>query len=369
MVSFFKIHTQEKSRIIGFDLLRCLAIFFVLRGHAAKILEGTILEGFPWFRTPHGVDIFLVITGFFIGLKFLKSFENKSVLDKKTVVKRFFFNTSFRILPNYYLILLIQYICVQQGFILGNTEQFSILLFLTFTQNLWYAFYGFYWESWSLATQMCFYIFYPIVTFLASLKWKLKYFTLIFSLFIIAFAIIYRWSHQNPDMDYFYWDVWIRKVVISRMDCIFVGVLAAWFKFYHTSFWQKYALSFTGFGLMIYILNSFFIPVDVQTIYTQIFYLSTSALAIALGFPCIERISIKSKKIQKPILVISTLSYAMYLTNLLIIQIMDVQFPNWLINFATLKYALFYIITFIASYLLYILYEKPMYLLGKKLSK
>lgn len=369
MYTFFKVNTQEQARIIGFDLLRCLAIFFVLRGHAADILNGTRWEGFPWFRTPHGVDVFLVITGFFIGGKFLKSFEKNDWWEKKKSLKNFFRNTIFRILPNYYLMLLVNYICIQQGIILGNTEQFSIFLFLTFTQNLWYAFYGFYWESWSLATQMFFYIAYPLITFWGSIKWNIKHLVLGLSLSVIGASLGYRWLHHAPEMDYFYWDVWIRKVVISRLDCIFIGVLMAWFKRYYLAYWTKYTLHLFALGCLMYLGNILFIPVDVTSLYTQVFYLTISAIYIALWFPMVERIRIEKTWIRNGIFLISTLSYAMYLTNLLLKQILDTKFPTLLAEHATAKYLLFYLLTFVASYFLYIFFEKPMYLLGKKLSK
>ncbi len=369
MYSFFQVNTQDKARIIGFDLLRCFAIFFVLRGHAADLLQGTRLEGFPWFRTPHGVDIFLVITGFFIGGKFLKSFDKTAVESKKKSLQNFLLNIVFRILPNYYLLLIINYWCVQNGIIPGNTEQFSLLLFFTFTQNLWYPFYGFYWESWSLATQMCFYLLFPIFSFFASLRFQIKHIVLFVSLFFIALSIFYRINHAAENMDYFYWDVWIRKVVISRLDCVFMGVLAAWTKRYFPAFWQKNAIILAGIGFAIYLYHAVFVPVEVNSFYIQVGYLTVSAIFIALWFPIIEKISIKNAIFRNVIFTISTLSYAMYLTNLLIKQIMDLHFPSLLAEHAVAKYLLFYGLTGIVSYLLYQLFEKPIYSMGKRLTK
>ncbi len=125
----------DKKRIYGLDLLRAFAIFCVVDGHASHLLSGTRLEFINKIPLPHGVDIFFVISGFLIGLSFLSyADKNHGVNIGKTL--RFYARTALRILPNYYIIMLIYCILISNGIINGNMQVFPLWKFFTFTQNL-----------------------------------------------------------------------------------------------------------------------------------------------------------------------------------------------------------------------------------------
>lgn len=361
----FRIKIDFEKRIYGFDLLRAFAIFCVVHGHGRHLLHGTLLEGFPWFELPHGVDIFFVLSGFLIGYSFIVNAnkENNEVTPGRAF--NFWKRSALRIFPNYYIILAANYFMVNAGILNGSTEKFSIWLFATFTQNLFYPFYDFFWESWSLATQEWFYLLFPLLLMGLGKVLKLKQAVLLISIFFIFVSVAYRFSISDIKYDSFWWDVNFRKVALSRIDCIFYGVIAAWIRFYYKDLWKKFAIpSFVlGCAIFLWIINT---PRELNTIYRNVFFLSLAPIYIALLFPLIDRLKDIRSIVGRLISYISILSYAMYLLNLMIIQIMKNHYAGFLANHATLKYLFYWAITLFASYLLYILVENPVATYGNK---
>jgi peptidoglycan/LPS O-acetylase OafA/YrhL len=360
----FKIDFDK--RIFGFDLLRAFAIFCVIHGHGRHILKGTLLEGFPWFILPHGVDIFFVISGFLIGYSFIVNANKTNGKLTFSKILNFWKRSALRILPNYYLILVVNYILVNGDILNGSTDKFSFWKFFTFTQNLFYPFYDFFWESWSLATQEWFYLLFPIFVLVLGNIFKLKYNIPIISIIFIMSSVLYRFSISDLDYDSFWWDVNFRKVALSRFDCIYIGVIAAWFRFYFKEYWTKYALPLFLLGVLLFILHSN-LPREINSIYFKVFYLSIAPIYIVMWFPLVDRLKDTKSVFGKLITYFNILSYAMYLFNLMVIQILDRHYSTALPNNATLKYIIFWLITIFLSYLLYILYENPISTLGNRL--
>ncbi|WP_167614077.1 acyltransferase family protein [Maribellus sediminis] len=360
------IKIDYEKRIYGFDLLRAFAIFCVIHGHGKHLLTGTMLEGFPWVPLPRGVDIFFVLSGFLIGYSFISGAAKTNGQLKFGKAMNFWERSALRILPNYYLLLAVNYFLVKSEILNGSVAKFSPWLFATFTQNLWYPFYDFFWESWSLATQEWFYLLFPLLLLFFTRNNRLKQSIVIISGFFITIAIIYRINISGTVYDTFWWDVNFRKVALSRIDSIFFGVLAAWVRFFYAESWKKFALPAFISGIVIFLIMSS-IPKNTESIYYNIIYLSLSPIFIALLFPLIDRLKDSRSVVGRFITVISFLSYSMYLLNLLFIQLIDKHYPNLLANHATFKYLLFLLVTFTGSYLLYQLYEHPIATLGNKI--
>ncbi len=273
----FKIDFDK--RIFGFDLLRAFAIFCVVHGHGKNLLKGSLFEGFPWIRLPHGVDIFFVISGFLIGYSFIVN--SNRTHGKLTLSKalNFWKRSALRILPNYFLILGINYLLVKRGILNGSIDNLSIWKFITFTQNLFYPFYDFFWESWSLATQEWFYLLFPIFLMLLSKKYKIKYVIPFICLLFIVGSMIYRLSISNLEYNGFTWDVNFKKVALSRIDCVYFGVITAWFRFYFKEAWIRYAKPMFFIGLFLFLFITY-IPEDLNSFYTKVFYLSIPPIYI-----------------------------------------------------------------------------------------
>lgn len=347
----------DRKRVFGLDLLRAFAIFCVVQGHGEQILFDTPLDRFTDLPVPHGVDIFFVMTGFLIGKSFISHLERHDNQISRSKTLTFYARTALRILPNYLFILLVNYFLVCHHIIEGSTEQFPLWRFATFTQNLFTPFWGFYWESYSLPVQWWFYIFFPLLLMLFSLFSKPRnYIPWLCLLFIVA-SIAFRLSVADQIHDHFSWDIWIRKTVASRTDTIYIGVLAAWVMSYFPKQWDRHAVACFVIGLALFIATRI-IPRNPGTLYYDAVYLTISALAIASWLPLLSKWKSYKTWVGGFISRISVLSYAMFLTNLLLLQILQNNFQAFLSHYAV-AYPLFWILVFATAYVLYVFIEKP----------
>ena len=137
----------------------------------------------------------------------------------------------FRTLPNYYLILLVNFVLVRWNIIHGDILQFNWKFFV-FLQNFSSPFYDFFWESWSLSVEEWFYVLTPIfLLFLLKIFPPKQSFMLVVSLMIIM-PLLYRVYLFNPTIDDFWYDVSLRKLVVTRLDSIAFGLLSSWIFYY-----------------------------------------------------------------------------------------------------------------------------------------
>lgn len=345
----------DSKRIFGLDLLRAVAIFFVVHSHGVHFLANSCLAFLQSVPIPHGVDIFFILSGYLIGSSFLSySRNNDGVNINKTL--KFYARTALRILPNYLFILVAYYILVHAGTIHGNTTEFPIWYFITFTQNLFTPFYNFYWESWSLPVQWWFYILFPLSLTVLTKRFNAKQVTPFICLFFIVFSLIYRYSVSDYLTDNFWRDVWIRKTVASRCDNIYIGVLAAWVKTYHLEFWQRHSVKSFVAGLLLMFVT-IILPRNIGTVYTNVFALTIPPIAIALCLPFLTTIRTFKTFAGKIVSCISVLSYAMFLTNLMVCQIIDVNFADLFHQLGGWGYLLYWVIVLCVSYILFMAIE------------
>lgn len=365
MKNFWSIDIDHK-RVFGLDLLRAFAIFCVVQGHAERILFDTPLDRFTDMPVPHGVDIFFVMTGFLIGKSFISHLEKHDNHINRSKALTFYGRTALRILPNYLFILLVNYLLVQLQVIEGDIHTFPLWRFATFTQNLFSPFWGFYWESYSLPVQWWFYVFFPLLLTSFSLFAKPKKYIPWLCLFFIATSIAFRLSIASQIHDRFSWDIWIRKTVASRTDNIYIGVLAAWAMYYYPKQWERHAVASFIVGVILFIATRI-IPRNPGSFYYDALYLTISAFAIALWFPLLSKWKSYKTRLGTFISRISVLSYAMFLTNLLLLQVLEYSFPNFVSQYAV-AYPAYWLLTFAASYLLHVLVEKPFVKLRERIT-
>ena len=347
----------DRKRVFGLDLLRAFAIFCVVHGHGKHYLEDTALHFLTQIPLPHGVDIFFVMSGYLIGKSFLAYAEKNNSLVGWPKTLLFYARTALRIVPNYLFILLVYYFLVRYEVIGGNVHAFPMWRFATFTQNLVTPFWDFYWESWSLPVQWWFYILFPLLLTLTCLFANPKKTVPVICLVFVVISMVFRSVVSDEVSNSFLWDVWIRRTVASRCDNVYIGVMAAWVKQYYPQFWDRHAVKSLVAGLLLFAV-SILLPGNIGSMYSNVFYLTLSALAVALWFPFFSKIKSYKTGFGKVVSYVSILSYAMFLTNLMMVQIIDAKIP-WLVNHGIVGYFVYWVMMMTASYLLYVLIEKP----------
>ncbi|MBP6754834.1 MAG: acyltransferase [Bacteroidia bacterium] len=361
-----------KNRVVGLDILRSLAIIWVVYMHAVSLLPQKYW-GFYFklnFLKIDGVSLFFVLSGFLIGKIIINLFVEKS-FDLKQVIN-FWLRRWFRTIPNYLLVLLL--VLSYNIYYYQSFGEFSFK-FLFFTQNFFKSHPNFFPEAWSLSVEEWFYLLLPFVFLLISkifildtiIKRK-RYFVLILLFFItIPFLIrLYNFEYNstlNADIDNNF-----RKVLIFRLDAIVYGVLGAYISFYYSTFWFKirYLCLLISFMILFYLFITdkmiwyfWYLPID----------FSLESLIALLLLPFFSSFS-QSRFVffDKIVIFISLISYSMYLLNLSIVLVIIMpRFQRLLtvacnpqsIIFYITSYLFYWFFVIFFSYILYKFFEKP----------
>lgn len=352
------LNINYQNRVYGLDIFRAVAILLVVKLHGSAI-AGDLFKDLPWLTRVDGVELFFVLSGFLIGSILIKTVEKEPALNIASLV-HFWKRRWFRTLPNYYLILFVNYLLVKYQIIENDIDGFSFK-FLFFLQNFHEGFQGFFWESWSLSVEEWFYIFLPVLIWLFS-KFLSKKNTLLFSIILLIIVPMgYRYAISGETIDVFLWDINFRKVVLTRLDAINWGVLAAYIKFYHPQIFHKSRNVMFVLGLAILGANSL-IPRDPNHFYFKMFSFTLTSIGAALLLAKADSIKkFKYAFIGKIVTFISLISYAMYLVNLAVVsQVIDKNFPPQTLWENAYMYVVYWVVTIVISTLLYKFYEKPL---------
>jgi peptidoglycan/LPS O-acetylase OafA/YrhL len=367
------------ERKYGLDILRALAILFVVYGHGRHIVYEYYYNKIYDLPVLDGVSIFFVLSGFLIGGILIKII-NQTDLSKNDLFK-FWLRRWFRTLPNYYLVLftliVIEY---SYGLTQGQMIPATIYKYFIFFHNFYTPSPGFFPEAWSLSVEEWFYLLIPLFLFLTwhftNLDRKqiiqLWIFTIIIgvTLFRTASAIHYNVSSIEV------WDLYLRKEVITRLDSIMFGFLGAYLAYYKSSIWDKYKNIFFGIGLFLLISQKLYTFIfDEDFFYLNYFSFTITSIGTLLLLPKLDTVQKGSGLIYRFFTFISIISYAMYLLHLSLIQknLIPLLFSGLYtadnLSLTLIKYLSYWTLTILLSYLLYKYYENPMTKLREKFSR
>ena len=359
----------SKNRIYGLDILRALAILFVVYGHTIPF----VIKVWPkkWLTIPvlDGVSIFFVLSGFLIGGILIKNFENKKATP--SLLFNFWIRRWFRTLPNYFLVFGLLFIA--QGLILNKTSFSDSWPYLFFSQNLFSSHPLFFPEAWSLSVEEWFYILIPILLMLfRKMKLSVKSSSLLLILLFLLGSLLIRYLRfeEIENVSFKEWDNLFRKQVFTRLDSIMFGLLGAWFFYYFKNFWVRNKRAFLVLGILFMALHKSLIYFRLDlgftyNVYYCVWSFSLISLATLLFIPFLGEIKTGSGRIFRNISRISLISYSMYLVNLTLVQelILRALYKIWPLNysqFTSLVYfALAWIFTILISILLYKYFEVP----------
>jgi peptidoglycan/LPS O-acetylase OafA/YrhL len=356
---FFKIKI-ESNRIYGLDILRAIAILFVLLEHSMFFINKSYKNTYRAFVFD-GVSIFFVLSGFLIGGILIRILETKQPTFKNLL--NFWIRRWFRTLPPYFLVLII-------SILLSRQFHWSYLQYFTFTQNLVQKQHGFFGESWSLSVEEWFYLLIPSAFFtLCFFKLKPRnsiIFIAVVFLFVVTSYRLFKYLKYTVN-DFYIFDAYFRKIVATRLDSIMYGLIGAFFSYYHRDFWLKNRRWKLVIGLAILVMQQYFYNTGYRAfnIYDVVFSFSISSIACLLLLPYLSQLKSGKGIFYKFFTAISLISYSAYLLNL---NIVIFNIINPFLDFIKLKntwggnalgYVCFWLITLLLSVVSYKYVELP----------
>lgn len=366
MKRFLTVEISDQ-RIFGLDILRALAIFFVVFGHGRNLLPEQI-HYFYKLIVFDGVAIFFVLSGFLIGGILIKLLDNNKPTQE--LLFNFWIRRWFRTLPNYFLIL---FLLIAFSFLYNTgVSIWELKSYFIFSQNLFYRHPSFFPEAWSLSVEEWFYVITPICLFslihFFGVKPRKAILLFAFSVLIAALLFrLYRFSITEissiPE-----WGLFFRKQVITRLDSLMFGVICAYIQYYAGSAWLKYKKHFLGLGILIFLVERFTIVSDIVPLtgfYGCVLSFSVLSAATAFLLPYLSDLKKGSGLIHSGITLVSLISYSMYLLNLSVVQFNILHKIPWtdLIDntyaIAIVKYATYWLLTIFGSIILYKYFEIP----------
>ena len=373
MKKFLKIELNQ-NRIYGLDILRALAILFVVIGHGKLLLPKDNHKYINPFIYD-GVSIFFVLSGFLIGGILIKIF-NKNKMSWN-LIGHFWIRRWFRTLPNYFLILLV--LIALNSFFVKNFEIGSVKWYFFFSQNLFSEHPTFFPEAWSISIEEWFYLIIPIIIFSFIKLFKISFNK---SILITAFSLIilvtfhryYRF--EASVIDNITWDLSFRKQVSTRLDSLMFGVIGAFVHRNYYKLWDKYKVLLFIIGIIIFIsLKYNLFQLEKYGLFYCVFSFSLISIATLFLIPFL--VSIKNGKgfLYKSLTYISLISYSMYLINLTIVQFWILGNIEWSLLsdfngylYLSVRYALYWVLTIVISIIIYKFFEIPLMNLRDKVN-
>jgi len=313
------------ARIDGVDLLRGLAIFFVLMNHVnirlllAKIpytagLPRQLIGSLVW-NGQNGVQIFFAVSGFLITSTALRRWGKLSQVS----LRGFYLMRFARIAPLLLLLLIVlttlHFARLQDFIISAKTGGISRALFaaLTFHLNVLEARRGYLpgnWDIlWSLSVEEMFYLFFPVVSRLFT---RGKSFVLLLTTFV-ALGPLARTVFAHGD------ELWGQYSYLGGMDAIALGCLTALaVARFPLSPRALRGLTAVGSALLIFILGFAAQPANRALervgLDMTVLALGTCMLIIAAAQSCW-----KSPGILRPLARLGQRSYEVYLTHMFVV--------------------------------------------------
>lgn len=366
-----QLSTVNNNRIFGLDILRAFAIFFVMLEHGQHFFAPEIIRIHKYFIID-GVTLFFVLSGFLIGNIIIKTF-NKTEHSFKDLIK-FWRNRWLRTLPSYWLVLSALILLASRSVNNATIDYWKYYLFI---QNINVPHpKNFFPEAWSLAVEEWFYLSIPFVLYLSTLAKKMAFpkRLLVLAISILLGTTVFR--HYRflaiEDWELDTWDLYFRKQVITRLDSIMYGVLAAYiFQFKQKSWQNNVQLKFyCGIAMLILVqILAQFELFSLESYYNCVLSFSLSSIGTALLIPYLQQIKNGNGWIAKGITQLSAVSYALYLVNLSCFNILikywpkiELRWPSLSIETGTgqiLAYLIFWTISLIMAKILYQFFEVP----------
>lgn len=347
--------TTDRSRVFGLDVMRAIAILLVVFDHSG----GLLLKNWPEFpRLPFldGVDLFFVLSGYLVGGILLR-YCTRGDLPLTLRFADFWQRRWLRTLPNYYLFLGLNIVLVHYGLAKGMLNA-NAMAYAVFLQNMSVPLDLFFWESWSLAVEEWFYLALPLLLLLmgAITGRRVRVFFPLAALVLIVIPAIARWWTASGLTDLHTVELYVRKMVPTRLDTIGMGVMAAWVHSGFPTVWRRLRVPAGLLGLVgIGILSICNLGTDVHFLAT--WYFTLNALAMSLLLPALSSWE-QPPKWGSPFTFLSLVAYALYLVHVPTLYRFLELAEHASVNRTIALYILYWSTILVLSFLVYHFYER-----------
>lgn len=311
-MNIFKLN-YSSERIYGLDILRAIAILTVVLGHYRHAIEKYINVDLYMFFILDGVTIFFVLSGFLIGGILIKIIDKKHF--NKDELFKFWVRRWYRTLPTF---LLVFFILIILNLFVNNSFPEKWFYYLFFIQNFFTVVpSSFFPEAWSLSIEEWFYLIIPTLLFVTfKFTSNVKKVLFFWIIVVIVFVTIYRTSKAISLQcdDFMCWVLNIRQLVVTRIDSMMFGFLAAYLNFYYNDlFLRKKTFYFILGFILIWIPQFFNYLYPTNFVVTNFFLLPFFSIGTMLLLPKLLSIKKGDGFIYRFITMISLVSYSMYL--------------------------------------------------------
>jgi len=315
-------NSSKVNRVFGLDFLRAIAISLVVFSHTTLLVapnSNNFVITFIKTLGAVGVDLFFILSGFLIGGILLKQIDLKKTSFNNLII--FWKRRWLRTLPNYFLVLILNILVI---ILFSKDLPNRLWKYFLFIQNFNSPHPDFFTEAWSLSIEEYAYLLLPFVLFFSfkifrkTDKKKLFFLMSLFSVLALLFIkILYFFNTEiNSFLD---WSSSFRKVVIYRIDSIYIGFLLVFLMNKFSDFAEKYKQQFLFVGLFLFISTHvviliFNITPQADLGFYTFGYLQLVILSLSLFFPYFSRLNY-SGIFKRSIQFISIHSYSIYLVN------------------------------------------------------
>lgn len=264
-------------RLPGLDLLRSIAIVWVMCFHA--FLVDGLGPDFEWLSRFGwaGVDIFFVLSGFLIGSQLLRTLQRGEPLSPK----RFYARRAWRILPAFAVVLAVYvaFPVLREAPGLQAWWQFATFtlnLLIDYGQNQAFS------HAWSLCVEEHFYLLFPLLAWWVARKPSATRFVSLCAALVLG-GIALRagvWLHDaaaDPPRNWFIEDIYYPTWM--RLDGLLVGVMLAALRVYRPQLWARLQARATPLMLA---------GLAMATLAFWLFRDRTGLLANAIGWPILS---------------------------------------------------------------------------------
>ncbi|MEO8384381.1 MAG: acyltransferase [Betaproteobacteria bacterium] len=348
------------NRISGLDLLRAIAIVWVMLFHS--YIVGGLGTSFDWLSRYGwaGVDMFFVLSGFLIGTQVLRPLQRGETLSYPA----FYVRRAWRILPAFFVVLAL-YSCFPA--VREATGMQPWWQFATFTMNLLidYSRNQAFSHAWSLCVEEHFYLIFPLLAvWLAKRPSASRFF--IACAFIALSGVVLRgavWIHDaalNPPRNWFIEDIYYPSWM--RLDGLLVGVMLAFLRVYRTHQWSNLQAR-SGICLVA--------GLSVSTLSLWIFRDRTGLIANTIGWPllsCGFGLFVVAASSTNGLLGrfrvpgagwLAAISYSLYLSHKIAFHFVEGATDPTMQISGVLMFAIYAVSTLLLGSVLYYLVERP----------